>query len=197
MSDSFCDPRDDHTLEASVQILRDTFEADPYARWLFPEDRSFRRGFSKLTRAFCKTARDDGAIDLHESQEGVAIWLRSGAKPGMMALAKAVLTEVSPSRWPPLLKLFLDVERRRPKVPHWYAVFCGVRTSTENNLKLRSAIMSRGLERVDREGLPSYLEATSHKNARLWGRLYGFHGLEPIQIDGVEVLFPMYRPAVN
>jgi len=50
------------------------------------------------------------------------------------------------------------------------------------------------LSRVDRDGAPAYLEATSERNARLYER-HGFEVCGRICVGDIPPLIPMMRPA--
>jgi len=81
-------------------------------------------------------------------------------------------------------------EANHPVESHWHGAFFAVDPHRWGQ-GLGTALISHKLTRLDREGVPSYLEATNHDSQRLYVRL-GFRDLDPSELplgDGT----PFYR----
>jgi len=75
------------------------------------------------------------------------------------------------------------VERKHPREPgHYYLAVLGTDPDHQNR-GLGSALLSSMLSRADGEGVPSYLEASSENNKRLYER-HGFRVVEAVPIPG-------------
>ena len=79
--------------------------------------------------------------------------------------------------------------------PHYYVRDVGVLPEMQGR-GLGSALMAPTLERCDREGLPTYLEASSERSAALYERL-GFKHLSELSVLGSPPLRLMLRPPAS
>ena len=74
------------------------------------------------------------------------------------------------------------MEAHRPQEPHRYLPIMGVDPGRQGE-GFSSALLKPVLDRLDRDGLPAYLEATSTRNRDLYPRL-GFAVLEQMELPG-------------
>jgi len=98
-------------------------------------------------------------------------------------------------RLPRILKVMSTVDENHPKEPeHYYLFMIGVNPDFQGQ-GLGSSILSTALERVDREGLPAYLENSNPMNTPLYER-HGFKVMKRIKFepDGPP-LWLMWRDA--
>lgn len=76
----------------------------------------------------------------------------------------------------------------RPPRPHWYLYLLAVAVGARG-AGVGSALLARGLARADASGLPSHLEATSERAARLYAR----HGFRTTASIAPGAPLPSYR----
>ena len=179
--------------EATIQVLVDAFEADPFIRWIFPDGAGYRAHFPALALALGGTAFEDGSADRSADGAGAALWVAPTAEDGDETLVAVLQASTSPGRHRDLFTLLERAEAQHPRVPHWYLPFIGVAPSGQGQ-GIGSALMSRGLERCDRDGLPAYLEASTPRNRALYER-HGFAVVGEIRVADSPPLWPMLRPA--
>jgi ribosomal protein S18 acetylase RimI-like enzyme len=132
--------------------------------------------------------------------EGVAAWLPPG---------KALLGGWQIIRSVPLSILFRfarqragrlraygryidDLHRKLVPYPHWYLQIIGVAPAYQGQ-GFSSRLLRPVLERIDREGMPCYLETNTGKNVTIYRR-FGFEVVSEDKIPGTEVTsFAMLR----
>lgn len=96
---------------------------------------------------------------------------------------------------PRALITITKIERRHLREPHFYVPYVGVAPEAQGT-GLGTRLLGRTLERADAAKLPTYLEATSERNAALYARL-GFEHLGAFTVLGSPPLWPMRRPAAS
>ena len=84
-------------------------------------------------------------------------------------------------------------EAHRPAVPHWYLSMVAV-VPAARGTGTGSALLRRGLERVDADDAPAHLESTSPGSRRLYERL-GFERVAVIEAPPLPRYWAMTRPA--
>lgn len=178
---------------AAGGLIAETFHTDEITRWLIPraEDRlPMQRRFFTMWSAHALEHGD--VYGIHESGElaGVAVWFTVPFPeiPGEQE-AIASFTGDNAERY----RLFGEVtEKLHPQEPHHYLAF----------LALERARIGRGLgtrllqehhRRLDAEGIPAYLEASSEASRRLYLR-HGYVDMpELVRLPGGPVMYPMWR----
>jgi GNAT superfamily N-acetyltransferase len=179
-----------------ARALAAAFEDDPIFSWLLPDQ---RRRSDKLLRFF--------ALELEEVvlPSGTA-WTspeRSGAclelPPGgwrmplrTQALHAPHFAAIFGRSLPRALITITKMEQKHLREPHFYVPYVGVAPAGQG-AGLGTKLLSRTLEKADAAGLPTYLEATSERNAALYERL-GFIHLGPFTVLGSPPLWPMRHP---
>jgi GNAT superfamily N-acetyltransferase len=168
----------DEDLSQLAEALGRAFEEDPGFVHLLPE----RSGRARRLRLFFETELRTIAIPHRlawttEGAVGGAIWLPPGA---WRMPVTAVLRELGPmirvfgGRLPLALRARLRMERRHPRRPaHSYLAVIGVAPEWQGR-GLGAALMRPGLEALDSEGSPAYLEASTPRSRELYRR----HGFE-------------------
>ncbi len=92
---------------------------------------------------------------------------------------------------PRALITITQMERRHLREPHFYVPYVGVAPEGQG-AGLGTKLLGKTVERAEAAGLPTYLEATSERNAALYERL-GFEHLGPFTVLGSPPLWPMRR----
>ena len=85
------------------------------------------------------------------------------------------------------------MDKFHPHDPIWYLAMIGVDPGSQG-MGLGSAMLSHTLERVDRDGKPAYLEATTTRSRDLYAR-HGFEVIGEIQAADSPTMYPMLRKA--
>jgi ribosomal protein S18 acetylase RimI-like enzyme len=177
----------------ALEILVAAFEGDDAVRCLYPEDDAYRAHFPGFALGLGGRALDGGVVDVEEG--AAALWLAPGQEVDGAALG-AYLEATIPAERLEALAAGMEIQSGfHPEEPHWYLPWIGVRPEAQGR-GLGAALLLRGLDRVDREGLPAYLEATNRRNAALYAR-HGFEALGVVDASGYPEIIPMWRPARN
>ncbi|SDC96134.1 GNAT family N-acetyltransferase [Glycomyces harbinensis] len=177
--------------DAVVDVLADAFRADPLAAWLFP-DRISRTHYQA---GFYGSLLDHPAAETHLAGDAAAIWL--DLAPGRHLGDPA--QEAAPED-PALARLHAlgaALAPRHPAGPHLYLAVMGVAASRQGS-GLGTSLMRHRLDQADRDGVGTYLEASSPRSRAFYLR-HGFADLgEPVRLADAPPLFPMWRhPAAD
>jgi ribosomal protein S18 acetylase RimI-like enzyme len=182
-------------------ILARAFHVGPFADWFIP-DQSDRRLLSPsmfrliAERAFTHGGRIDviSSSPSHDKIAGAAIWYKRTAPPGGDPvfddqINKALGTYAD--RWALVTTSF---EARHPTEPHWYLAYIGVSPNLQR-LGLGGDLLRHGHIRVDQDGLPAYLEASSAEVRPLYAA-HGYATGDPMLVaEQAASVWPMTRPA--
>ncbi|MDD7939461.1 GNAT family N-acetyltransferase [Actinomycetospora lutea] len=190
-------PRD-HTAVATA--LAAAFHADPVFGWLTPDEDQRRRIlptffdlavdiFRPHDDIWCVGEDDNGGV------AGGALWSPAGVEPmdetaGQRFVSRcAELAGPDASRWEDVIAL-LD-ENHPHHTDHDYLWLLGV-VPDQQGRGHGSAMLRAVLDRGDRDGVPTYLEATSRENLRLYER-HGFRVTGELAVAGGPSLWAMWR----
>lgn len=89
------------------------------------------------------------------------------------------------------LRLFMEVERRHPREPHWYLALLATDPSAQGR-GLGTALLAPVLEQCDREGIPAYTE-TQKKDNVSWYARSGFDVASEITLPGTPTVWCLAR----
>lgn len=158
---------------------------------MLPEARGYLTYWPPLVKAFGGAAFARGTADSIDDCSGVALWLAPTVEPDEEAMG-AILEEAVPEgRRDEVFAQAAQMGEFHPTQPHWYLPLVGVDLPKVGR-GYGSCLLRHALERVDQEGLPAYLEATSPLNRALYAR-HGFEDMGVIQVGGSPPLWPMLR----
>ncbi|GAA0388623.1 GNAT family N-acetyltransferase [Microbispora corallina] len=174
-------------------IIADTFGTDEITAWLVPavEDRlPMQRRFFTLQVTH---ALEHGTVyGIHESGElsGVAVWF-TAPFPEVPGLEEAIASFAGENaeRYGILGEL---MDKLHPHEPHHYLAFIAlVRGRTGRGLG--TLLLEEHHRKLDAEGIPAYLEASSEASRRLYLR-HGYVDMpELVRLPGGPVMYPMWR----
>ncbi len=186
---------------ALVEVLCRAFDDDPVATYLFPPDRTRRRGLRRFFRLqLSHLFAGHGEVWAEEHDRGAALWVPppdAGTTPvstwrDALRLAPVAVDLVAGGRPGPALRLLAEIERSRPRQPHWYLATLGTDPAHQGR-GIGSALLRAVLSRVDAMGLPAYLESSKERNVPFYAR----HGFEVTRTltapDGGVTLWLMWR----
>jgi GNAT superfamily N-acetyltransferase len=157
-------------LDLIAETLAAAFADDPLWGWAFPERESLARWWCFLVSSALRYpwvwVADEGAA--------ASVWI----PPGGVELTDAeeqrvepLLRELTGERTAEVLELLDRFEQSHPdEVPHYYLSLLG--THPDHRGKgLGMALLAEGLERIDSERMPAYLESSNSANDHRYERL--------------------------
>lgn len=174
-------------------LIATAFHGLDVAAWLVPDPQERERVLYANFRTFVDHAVEHGDVLMTEDGRGVAVWFpRAAPLPD--------IDDYERRRWlacgPHTVRFqILDTafDQRHPTVEHHHLGFLAVHPDHQGG-GVGTALLDRYHHRLDRAGLPAYLEASSPQNRRLYRRHgYRDHGA-PIELTrrGPR-LWPMWR----
>ena len=175
--------------------LAAAFHDDPVFAWIHPEldARAAKvRFFFDLAVEALAHHEDIWSAGLGTS--GAALWVPYGRPPMSDEQTEAfgaALGERAGQDAGRLFELMALMEEQHPCEPHAYLWFLGVVPWAQGR-GIGSALMAPVLDRVDRLGVPVYLEATSARSKALYER-HGFVASAPFAAAGGPPVWPMWR----
>ena len=183
-------------VAALTRALAAAFEDDPVFGWLLRDE---RRRHERLLRFFAleigEIVMPSGAAWMSPGQSGACLELPPGGwrmPLRTQALHAPQFTAVFGRSLPRALAAITKMERKHLREPHVYVPYVGVAPEAQG-AGLGTALLGRSMERADEQRLPTYLEATSERNAALYERL-GFEHLGAFTVFDSPPLWPMRRP---
>jgi ribosomal protein S18 acetylase RimI-like enzyme len=179
-----------------ARALAAAFEDDPIFAWLLPNK---RRRPDKLLRFFTleleSVVLPSGTAWMSPEASGACLELPPGKwrmPLQTQALHAPQFVAVFGRSLPRALITITQMERRHLREQHFYVPYVGVAPEGQG-AGLGTKLLGKTLERADAAGLPTYLEATSERNAALYERL-GFNHLGAFTVLGSPPLWPMRHP---
>jgi GNAT superfamily N-acetyltransferase len=181
-------------LDLVTETLTSAFSTDPLWSWAFPDDESR----AVWWRFFVSSALRYPWVWIADEGAAAAVWI----PPGGVELTEeeegrieSVLGDLVGGRAAEVIELLDRFEQSHPRdTPHYYLSLLG--THPEHRGKgLGMALLADGLDRVDSEGMPAYLESSNSANDHRYERL-GFRRVgEFTRPDEAVTVSTMWRPA--
>lgn len=182
-------------VPALAGTLARAFEDDPVFAWFFAEE---RRRMQRIERFFDTVLRlivlkhDETYVGARGA--GAALWMPPGtAHLGpvenlrlMPALARVFGRGVGRA-----LRGMSLMEEHHPHDPHEYLWFLGVEPDRQGE-GIGSGLLRPMLERLDADGVPAYLEATSERSRDLYLR-HGFEVTGELRFPDGPPMWRMWR----
>ncbi|MGA7434751.1 MAG: GNAT family N-acetyltransferase [Solirubrobacterales bacterium] len=165
--------------------------------WLLPKDRARARVIKRHHRSMVKHVfLPRNAAWTTAEGTGGAFWFPPGTKKLSFREAVAESLPFMPEGLPHMGKAARfesEIKKRWPKEPHWYLAVLSVSPESQG-AGHGSALLKPGLERVDQDGVPAYLETQRETNVGFYEK-FGFELVEKLIVDEVLPVWLMYRPA--
>ncbi len=183
-----------------ARVLARAFHDDPVMDWVArPDDRrlaALESFFAWYVRA---NAIDHGEVTTTAALDACAVWEPPDAAARVLTpwqqlyLLPSMIRMASLARLPRLLRTSGLVQKAHPRTePHFYLAFMGVLPEAQGK-GLGTALLAATLARLDRAGLPAYLENSNQRNAGLYER-YGFRTVhELVLAPGAPKIWCMWR----
>ncbi|MDD5700673.1 MAG: GNAT family N-acetyltransferase [Dehalococcoidales bacterium] len=179
---------DRHNARAAVNALVRAFYNYPDLVYFFPNDNARKHlAYYFLSMAVFGGVRY-GDVYATPGMEGVAVWLRSEQYPLTVwkILRSVPLADIlhfiryGGGKMQRLGEHLDSVHKRLAPFEHWYLATLGVDPRFKGQ-GVASRLLKPMLKRVDREGLPCYLETGDARNLPLYGH-FGFKVIEESSI---------------
>jgi ribosomal protein S18 acetylase RimI-like enzyme len=171
-------------FKAVADMMGRAFDDDPVVNFLAKQDgeRSARiRHFMDV--ALQKMTFPYGETYVREDFRGAAFWNPPGELPHGLRFNRGIARALS---------TFDFLEKRHPKAPHYYLLAIGVDPDHQGK-GIGSAMLQPMVERLDREGAPSYLESSKDRNVPLYER-FGYRVVEEVRLPkGGPPVWLMWR----
>jgi GNAT superfamily N-acetyltransferase len=177
-------------------VLARAFEDDPVSEWFFPDEADRLDRLERMFRLInVPDALHDDEAYTTDDYAGVALWVPPNKpKPGPVASLRllASLVRVSGRHTPLALRGLSYMESKFPEQPHAHLVFIGTEPARQGE-GVGSLLLRRTLPRLDRDGVPAYLEASTLRSRALYLR-HGFVDMDEMRMpDGGPTLWRMWR----
>lgn len=186
--------------ETVARDLAAAFADDPIFQWFLRDDARRGEGRLKLFRLLAGSGLASGEILRPASGGAASIWMPStalGPSPiwDELRLLPTILAATGFSRLGRLSAMRAAMDKSHPMDrEHAYLWFIGV-TPEAQGMGVGSRLLAAGLERVDAQRLPAYLESSNPANVPLYRR-FGFEVIGQIQpTPDAPVLDAMWREA--
>ena len=179
--------------DAAGGLIADTFHTDEISRWLITREEDRLPTQRRFFIMWARHALEHGDVyGIHESGElaGVAVWFTAPFPeiPGEQEAIASFAGE-NAERYGVLGQL---MEKLHPQEPHHYLAFIALERGRTGR-GLGSLLLEENHRRLDAEGIPAYLEASSEASRRLYLR-HGYVDMpELLRLPEGPVMYPMWR----
>ena len=179
--------------ELAIATITTAFTGDPILRWVMPDPHQYLTYFPELIRRFAGKAFEGESAYSTDAYMGACLWLRPGVEPDQEPLIELVQQAIPESDQENVFAMLEMMGEYHPHEPLWYLPVIGVDPARQGH-GLGSALLSHVLAKVDSEGMPAYLEASSPRSRELYLR-HGFEVTGTIQVADSPSFWPMLRKA--
>ena len=180
--------------DVAVSILLAAFSADPVARWMFPRDEDYARGWGAMLGDFCDVALGQNAAHLyHDGHSGAALWFPLEKKPDNDHTNDLIRELVLAEKLAIFGEMRSEMKVYEPAEPEncWYLAMIGARPECQGQ-GVGTRLLECGLRDVDARRVNAYLHSSNPANIPLYQR-FGFKLLGKIQSGDAPALYPMFR----
>ncbi|HET7508402.1 MAG TPA: GNAT family N-acetyltransferase, partial [Solirubrobacterales bacterium] len=125
----------------------------------------------------------------------VAIWLPPNVSADEEELVAILGDSISPNQQADTFAVLEQMAAAHPSFPHWYLPWLAVEPGRQGE-GLGSTLLAHGLEIVDAEHLPAFLETPNPRTVPLYER-HGFEVIATAQAGSCPPVTSMLRAAVG
>lgn len=181
-------------LDAVATTLDLAFRDDPVSSWLFPDAADRARLHPGFMRLFAEAALEAGEVYVAGDAYGAAVWFPvDPAQPSDdQEFGERLEAHCGPYA-ERLREILGTMEAHHPTAEaHLHLAFIGVRPDMQNR-GIGSALLRHQFRRLDADGRPAYLEASSPRSVPLYTR-EGFERRDAFTLpNGGPEMVPMWR----
>jgi GNAT superfamily N-acetyltransferase len=191
-------------VEAVAEALGRAFEGDPWIAWIVAADHHRQRVTALQARLLALVGIPHGEVWMAERGEGGevvggALWLLASPEVPMAAWAAVAEreAELMGDRHASAAAAAAATRHLRPATPHHLLATLGV-VPAERGRGIGEALVAPFLEQADRGGVDAYVETSTSRNLRFYGRL-GFTVTGEVQVPegGPPVWALLRRPGAG
>ncbi|GAA1491564.1 GNAT family N-acetyltransferase [Brachybacterium sacelli] len=179
--------------EDVARLIATAFNALDVAVWLVPDPGERLEAMSSQFAILVAHALEHGRLDMTTDGHGVAVWFDLTVplpEPPRYAQRLRRACGAHIAHFEMLDEAFA---RHHPEAPHHHLAFLAVRAGHQGRGR-GTALLEHHHRVLDEEGVPGYLEASSHANRELYARL-GYTELgSPLTLPEGPHMWPMWRP---
>ena len=187
----------DDDVASAAHVLAEAFAHDPVWGWAYPMAAAEPERVAPVWALWVRSALAQGSLWVTEGCEAVAVRVAPDAAEltdADAALFAPLTEELVGDRAQQVLAALDAFETAHPTAPeHHYLSLLGT-ANAHRGRGVGVALLAAGLERIDAEGAPAYLESTNPANDARYGRL-GFQPRGTVTIPATgTVATTMWRP---
>ena len=179
--------------DRAIATLTTAFASDAVTRWFLRDAKFYLTYWPRLAQLIAGEAFAGGTAHEIDDHGGIGLWLAPGVSSDDDAIGALAAEAIPEAEQDDVFAFMLQNAEYHLKEPHWYLALLGVDPMKQGRGH-GSSLLAYALERVDREGMPAYLEASSPRNKALYER-HGFVEIGLIQAGTSPPMFPMVRAA--
>ena len=168
------------------------FSGDPIMRWLYPEAGDYLAKFPGFVEAYSGKALAARTAWRLGPSSAVALWLPPQVDVDGEAFVGYMLETVAPDKHDDLMSVATQMDALHPPVPLWYVALLGVDAALQG-MGLGAQLLKHGLETVDRDHLPAYLDSSNPRNVTFYER-HGFEVVGESRAGAAPPIISMLRP---
>ncbi len=191
-----------HALRADLETVRDTlvdgFIEDPYFRWQYPDDSTYKKHAGEWFGLITEACFSRGHTYLVDDGAAAAIFIPPDvqlAEDSAFARAATLLNEqLGEEMAMEVISVLGVMAEHEPadKGPHFQCVYIACR-SASRGCGFGADAMRRVTQICDNEGIGAYLVSSNPKNVTFYER-EGYRIIEDVYpIDGGPLMRPMWR----
>ncbi|HEX2806234.1 MAG TPA: GNAT family N-acetyltransferase [Kineosporiaceae bacterium] len=182
-------------IESVGQLIAITFHDDPVTRWLVDDEPDRRRIMPPYFTMLAALGLKGGTVYASGDHQAAAVWIDgTSPEPPPPDEPEPELSELTGryiDRFHTLERMLHRAQLGLP--PHQHLFFLAARPGVQRR-GLGTALLDAHHRRLDREGLPAYLDASSLESRRLYKR-HGYQDVrQPFTFADGPSMWPMWRP---
>jgi GNAT superfamily N-acetyltransferase len=179
--------------ERVVATVVSAFVADPVERWLWPAAWQYLTHFPAFVAAFGGAAFAARTVSALDDFDAVALWIPPDAEPNVDKIVAVLRDSVAAEQHADTFATLEQMDRTHPTAAHWYLPWLAV-DARRQHAGLGSRLLASGLERVDADHLPAFLETPNPRTVPFYER-HGFEVVGVAQAGSCPPLTSMLRAA--
>jgi len=160
---------------------------------VWPEAWRYLTHFPRFVSAFGAAAFESGTVSTLEDFAAVAMWMPPRAEPDGERIVAVLDSTVPRDRRDDVFAVAEQMQRAHPTNAHWYLPWLAV-DAVHQHAGLGSQLLARGLDRVDAEHLPAFLETPNPRTVPFYKR-HGFEVVGVAQSGACPPITSMLRAA--
>ena len=184
-----------HDGQRAIDTIVLAFAADPVERWMYPRAGDYLRHFRAFVEAFAGPALADGTASMLDDFAAVALWLGPGSQPDGETIVSVLMDSVAADQQDDVLVVLEQMDAMHPTSAHWYLPWLAVDPGRQRD-GLGGRLLDLGLRRVDRDGVPAYLETPNPRTIAFYERR-GFQVTGQARSGDCPPITAMMRPAAR